>query len=55
MKEITIKNACIRLWCNKRNWALPICVSSEKKLISIQVFCFVIEYDWISEKDVFID
>lgn len=52
MKTIEFKHCEIRIEGSVRTWALPVCVSFGKKLVSIRILCLEIEFDWISEKDI---
>ena len=45
MKTIEFKHCEIRIEGSVRTWALPVCVSFAKKLISIRILCLEIEFD----------
>lgn len=55
MKYIEREKYTVSFSRNMSDWALPVRIGFEKKLVSIQFLCFLIEVDWISEADVVIE
>lgn len=55
MRYIELDKLTIRFYFDKRDFALPIRIQFGKKIFSLQILCFEVEFDWITEDDIDIE